>query len=540
MKPLLSIGIIFKNEIRCLERCLKSLAPLRTIIPCELVMADTGSDDGSRKIAEQYADILFDFLWIDDFSAARNAVMDRCSGKWYLSIDADEWLDDDFSQLVDFLQNDKNRHAAAGVTVRNYASMTQTWICSDFLAVRLLLMSTGLRYKGTIHEFWNLPENSGLAAYPLSQTVLHHDGYVCLNDGSAEGQEKLRRNMRLLEKELETAPEDLQLLLQCIESCSTDYERALPYIRKSISLILEKRREWDYHGANLLRRAVRAAHKLNLPEFDEWTALADKLFPDSIYTKVEVQFDASEHAWFQMNCPEVIRRGRRYLEGAQEYRAGRVNVDEAMQSPLSSGLFHCETSLRSYLARALVYEGQPEEALETLGTLDYDTMDDEQAGNLLETILCLHSLSEVDTAPLIREFWAKITAPKPSQETARQRRIRCIRVAAAQFLPGHLKEEQSRVEKKGLIVDPMSAERSAEWAVLNNRTAYRYGYTLFKPLLGEAEVGTAAILMDEKDPEKQSELLMSVECFEELPIQALARALVRGGNVPAAGKAAEY
>ena len=57
-KPFLSIGIIFKNEIRCLERCVKSLAPLREAVPCELVMADTGSNDGSREVAEQYADIL--------------------------------------------------------------------------------------------------------------------------------------------------------------------------------------------------------------------------------------------------------------------------------------------------------------------------------------------------------------------------------------------------------------------------------------------------------------------------------------------------
>ena len=69
-KPFFSIGIIFKNEIRCLERCLKSLQPLKNAIPCEIVMADTGSTDGSREIAEQYADVLFDFEWVDDFSAA--------------------------------------------------------------------------------------------------------------------------------------------------------------------------------------------------------------------------------------------------------------------------------------------------------------------------------------------------------------------------------------------------------------------------------------------------------------------------------------
>ena len=117
--PLLSIGIIFKNEERCIERCLQSLEALRQAIPCELVMADTGAEDGSRAIAGKYADEVFDFPWIDDFSAARNAVMDRCSGKWYFSIDCDEWLDADITELLAFLQG-KTRADAAFVIVRNY------------------------------------------------------------------------------------------------------------------------------------------------------------------------------------------------------------------------------------------------------------------------------------------------------------------------------------------------------------------------------------------------------------------------------------
>ena len=104
-KPVLTIGMIVKNEIRCLERCLKALQPLRDALPCELIIADTGSDDGTREIAEKYADLVFDFPWINDFSAARNSVMDRASGEWYISVDADEYLDEDCSELVEYLKN---------------------------------------------------------------------------------------------------------------------------------------------------------------------------------------------------------------------------------------------------------------------------------------------------------------------------------------------------------------------------------------------------------------------------------------------------
>ena len=79
-KPLLSIGMIVRNDIRSIERCLRALQPLRDAISCELVIADTGSTDGTRAVAARYADLLFDLTWPNDFSAARNAVMERCQG----------------------------------------------------------------------------------------------------------------------------------------------------------------------------------------------------------------------------------------------------------------------------------------------------------------------------------------------------------------------------------------------------------------------------------------------------------------------------
>ena len=107
-KPVLTIGMIVKNEIRCLERCLKALQPLRDALPCELIIADTGSDDGTREIAEKYADLVFDFPWINDFSAARNSVLDRASGEWFISVDADEYLDEDCTELVEHLKHPEN------------------------------------------------------------------------------------------------------------------------------------------------------------------------------------------------------------------------------------------------------------------------------------------------------------------------------------------------------------------------------------------------------------------------------------------------
>ena len=243
--PVLSIGIIFKNEIRCLERCLKSLQPLQKAVSCELVMADTGSMDGSREIAEKYADILFDFPWINDFSAARNAVMDRCSGKWYFSIDADEWLDEDVSALANFFTDGTEKHYdMCGLTERNYDTYDVNGDYGVFMPWRLIRLSTGARYSGAIHESWK--NRTGLRQVVLANALLHHDGYVEINTKSAAGKEKRARNMVLLRKKLEDNPEDLLTFQQFIESgrLESDFDEKL---REAVSLV-ERRVKFCWAG----------------------------------------------------------------------------------------------------------------------------------------------------------------------------------------------------------------------------------------------------------------------------------------------------
>lgn len=221
---LLSIGMIFKNDIRCLERCLKSLEPLRKAIPCQLVMADTGSDDGSRAVAEQYADVLIDFPWVNDFSAARNAVLERCTGKWCLTVDTDEWLDEDFSQLVTFLHSgEANCNDEARVIQRNYTDRDLEEY-TDFFAARMGRMRGGkLRYFDPIHEYLGYTDRSFSETIALPKVILHHDGYLEMTPGAVAAKQK--RNMVLLRRKLEENPHDLRTLKHSIDSAETPAER---------------------------------------------------------------------------------------------------------------------------------------------------------------------------------------------------------------------------------------------------------------------------------------------------------------------------
>lgn len=99
----ISLCMIVKNEEKLLRRCLDSVHDLVD----EIVIVDTGSNDLTKEIASEYTDKIFDFEWIDDFSAARNFSFSKCSMDYIYVADADEYLDDEnrfqFTALKDNL-----------------------------------------------------------------------------------------------------------------------------------------------------------------------------------------------------------------------------------------------------------------------------------------------------------------------------------------------------------------------------------------------------------------------------------------------------
>ena len=87
-RPLISMALIVRNAAATLDRCLSSLAGQVD----EIVVVDTGSTDDTRAIARRYTDCVFDFPWVDDFSAARQFAFDQATGEWVGWQDADEVL----------------------------------------------------------------------------------------------------------------------------------------------------------------------------------------------------------------------------------------------------------------------------------------------------------------------------------------------------------------------------------------------------------------------------------------------------------------
>ncbi len=96
IKPFLTLSMIVKNEEEQLPGCLDSVSGIAD----EIVIVDTGSTDKTRDIARHYNAKIFDYVWSDDFAAARNEALKHSTGHWILYLDADERLDKRTSMLV--------------------------------------------------------------------------------------------------------------------------------------------------------------------------------------------------------------------------------------------------------------------------------------------------------------------------------------------------------------------------------------------------------------------------------------------------------
>jgi len=106
----ISLCMIVKNEEDVIARCLNSVKD----IVDEIIIVDTGSTDNTKEIVKGFTNKVFDFNWINNFSAARNYSYSKATKSYILWLDADDvMLEEDrvkfkklkqnFDKTIDFL-----------------------------------------------------------------------------------------------------------------------------------------------------------------------------------------------------------------------------------------------------------------------------------------------------------------------------------------------------------------------------------------------------------------------------------------------------
>ncbi|MCM1156659.1 MAG: glycosyltransferase [Roseburia sp.] len=227
MHPI-SVCIIAKNEEKRIEKCLSSIKPYGF----EIVVVDTGSTDRTKEIAARYADKVLDFVWCDDFSAARNFSLQAASNNWIFMLDCDEWIKIiDVEELNYFRKNLSDSVGVISrdnlVTVEGRLTLNNTDRTERFFNRKLY------HYSGIIHEQL-VPIRGNDFPCLLLHTTIEHTGY----DMTPEEQlAKGKRNLSLLQKQLVEEGESPYIYYQLGKGCEilNDYTAACEYYGKGLS-----------------------------------------------------------------------------------------------------------------------------------------------------------------------------------------------------------------------------------------------------------------------------------------------------------------
>ena len=196
----LSLCMIVKNEEADLPHCVNSVKPVLD----EIIIVDTGSTDNTKEVARQLGAKVFDFSWVDDFSAARNESILRATGDYILWLDADDRVDPPEMEKLGLLQQNFSwkKNKAYYLRVNSQSPMDGE---THFYQLRVFPNVAGARFEGRVHEqvFYRL-KKLGME-FVQTDIMIRHTGY---HDEAAIRQ-KSERNLKIIQDELRGDPYNL-------------------------------------------------------------------------------------------------------------------------------------------------------------------------------------------------------------------------------------------------------------------------------------------------------------------------------------------
>ncbi len=96
---ILSVVIITHNEEANIGRTLESVRPLVADGKGEIIVVDSGSTDRTGEIAKSFGAKVFVEEW-KGFAAQKNSAIEKATGDWILSLDADEEVDTELRSSI--------------------------------------------------------------------------------------------------------------------------------------------------------------------------------------------------------------------------------------------------------------------------------------------------------------------------------------------------------------------------------------------------------------------------------------------------------
>lgn len=147
--PTISLCMIVKNEENTLSRCLDSV---RDAVD-EIIIVDTGSTDNTKKIARRYTSRVYNFKWINDFSAARNFAYSKATKDYIMWLDADDILKPDDCQKLMELKNSLDPSVDAVMMKYNTGFDANGNVTFSYYRERLTKRSSNFKWHEPVHEY---------------------------------------------------------------------------------------------------------------------------------------------------------------------------------------------------------------------------------------------------------------------------------------------------------------------------------------------------------------------------------------------------
>lgn len=215
----ISVCYIVKNERENLARSIDSLRGSVN----EIIVVDTGSNDGTAGLARELGASVYSYAWRDDFAVARNYALGHAQGDWVVFLDADEYFTADTAEnLRAVIAESAAETDALLINIDNIDTATGVLQLS-FPALRIFRRLPGLAYRGRIHEALALADRElRLARIPRERLNIIHTGY-----SASLTRAKGERNLALLQAELAVSNNPERLYMYLAETYDGLGERVL-------------------------------------------------------------------------------------------------------------------------------------------------------------------------------------------------------------------------------------------------------------------------------------------------------------------------
>ncbi len=194
---ILSVVIITYNEEANIGRTLASVQPLVADGKGEIIVVDSGSTDRTLEIAKSFGAKVFVEEW-KGYAAQKNSAIEKASGDWILSLDADEEVDEELrGALRHYILGDTAHSVRDGVDVCQTSVLATTVTAlqirrkNHFLGrwirhggfwpdpkLRLFRQGVGRFEERAVHETLQVTGNH--RQFPIG-ALLHHS-YPTLSD----------------------------------------------------------------------------------------------------------------------------------------------------------------------------------------------------------------------------------------------------------------------------------------------------------------------------------------------------------------------